>query len=464
MSAPEDVIYLVAPTGHPNFGDEFIAGAWLRTLARRRPWSRVVLDCPNPGMVGVLHAGLHPRLTVTDTLFRLAEAVHADVPEGDGHWAGAARRAEDAVLDRRILADVAPRLEAGLDLVRAASTIHALGGGWVNEIWPDKIPVLAAASAIAEQSRAARGGRDAVRLLATGMGLAPAGLYDEPMSRIWPRFDLIDVRDDDSLSIARAAVGAAPARVTRSGDDAWAVLGSGDLEDNGLGHGEGTPGSDRPIVLCLQGDLLADRDSAADDPADDSVADPAADPAGVLADAVIAALRGWEVDGRPVAGRDIAVVEAIPGVDVRVWERIAHRAPDLADGAHVVRFAELWDRGLPARAGQRWLTTRFHPHLIAAARGARGVALDVHVRGYYSVKHGSVVAAGSGWPVASLDDVAAAEPGPGMPESAVERRRAAKAGTVEAAYPLNPVVKGMTASAVKARRAGLRMVRKVRRK
>lgn len=399
MSAPEDVIYLVAPTGHPNFGDEFIAGAWLRTLARRRPWSRVVLDCPNPGMVGVLHAGLHPRLTVTDTLFRLAEAVHADVPEGDGHWAGAAR-----------------------------------------------------------------GGRDAVRLLATGMGLAPAGLYDEPMSRIWPRFDLIDVRDDDSLSIARAAVGAAPARVTRSGDDAWAVLGSGDLEDNGLGHGEGTPGSDRPIVLCLQGDLLADRDSAADDPADDSVADPAADPAGVLADAVIAALRGWEVDGRPVAGRDIAVVEAIPGVDVRVWERIAHRAPDLADGAHVVRFAELWDRGLPARAGQRWLTTRFHPHLIAAARGARGVALDVHVRGYYSVKHGSVVAAGSGWPVASLDDVAAAEPGPGMPESAVERRRAAKAGTVEAAYPLNPVVERMTASAVKARRAGLRMVRKVRRK
>lgn len=179
---------------------------------------------------------------------------------------------------------------------------------------------------------------------------------------------------------------------------------------------------------------------------------------------MIAALRGWEVDGRPVAGRDIAVVEAIPGVDVRVWERIAHRAPDLADGAHVVRFAELWDRGLPARAGQRWLTTRFHPHLIAAARGARGVALDVHVRGYYSVKHGSVVAAGSGWPVASLDDVAAAEPGPGMPESAVERRRAAKAGTVEAAYPLNPVVERMTASAVKARRAGLRMVRKVRRK
>lgn len=82
MSAHDDVIYLVAPAGHPNFGDEYIAAAWLRTLARRRPRSRVVLDCPNPGLAAVLHADLHPRLTVTDTLFRLAEAARDGIPEG----------------------------------------------------------------------------------------------------------------------------------------------------------------------------------------------------------------------------------------------------------------------------------------------------------------------------------------------------------------------------------------------
>lgn len=484
MYAHDDVIYLVAPTGHPNFGDEYIAAAWLRTLARRRPRSRVVLDCPNPGMVGVLHAGLHPRLTVTDTLFRLAEAARHGIPEGDRHWADAARRAEEAAAGHHVLGAVAPHLEAGLGLLRSASTIHALGGGWVNDIWPDKSVVLAAASAVAEQSRAARGGRGAVRLLATGMGLAPAGLYDESMHRIWPRFDLIDVRDEASESIARTAVGGdgaeasgAATRITYSGDDAWVVLASGDLEDNGLGAGEGTPGRDRPIVLCLQGDLLAGRDaeggtdesreshesdahSGAEDPVTE--ASVTEDSAAALADAVIDVLRGWEVDGRPVSGRDIAVVEAIPHVDVRVWHRIEHRAPDLAEGAYVVRFAELWDRGLPARPGQRWLTTRFHPHLIAAARGASGVALDVHVHGYYSVKHGSVVAAGSRWPVVSLDDVAVAEPGPGISDAAVERNRAAKAATVEMSYPAHPVVEGLTNAAVTVRRAGRALQERIR--
>lgn len=466
MRPHDDVIYLVAPTGHPNFGDEYIAAAWLRTLARRRPRSRVVLDCPDPGMVGVLHAGLHPRLTVTDTMFRLAEASRHGIPEGDRHWAEAARRAEESAVDHHVLGAVAPHLEAGLGLLRSASTIHALGGGWVNDIWPDKSVVLAAASAVAEQSRAARGGRGAVRLLATGMGLAPAGLYDESMHRIWPRFDLIDVRDEASESIAWAAVGgdgaeasAAATRVTYSGDDAWVVLASGDLEDNGLGAGEGTSGRERPIVLCLQGDLLAGRDAEG---GTDESHESGENPAVALADAVIELLRRWEVDGRPVSGRDVAVVEAIPHVDVRVWHRIEHRAPDLAEGAHVVRFAELWDRGLPARPGQRWLTTRFHPHLIASARGASGVALDVHVQGYYSVKHGSVTAAGSRWPVVSLDDVAVAEPGPGISDAAVERNRAAKAATVEAAYPVHPVVEELTKAAVTVRRAGRALQERIR--
>lgn len=466
--APDDVIYLIAPAGHPNFGDEYIAAAWLRRLAHRRPRSRVVLDCPNPGLVGVLHAGLHPRLTVTDTLFRLAERVRetmADAPDsadgaagagGPEYWDAVAARAEAAVAEPGILGDDASRFEPGLDLLRTASTIHALGGGWVNDIWPDKSVVLAAASAAAEDIRGARGGRDAVRLLATGMGLAPAGLYDATASRIWPRFDLLDVRDGESERIAREAVRGSPdvggreapeppTRVTCTGDDAWAVLGSGDLEENGLGHGGG-PAADRPIALCLQSDLLR-----------------GADPVGELADAVVGALRSWDVGGRPVAGRDIAVIEAIPGDDLRVWDEIARRAPDLAAGAYVVGFAELWDRGLPARAGQRWLSTRFHPHLIAAARGARGVALDAHIHSYYSVKHRSVTAAGSRWPVAGPADAAAAVPGPGMDAAAVERNIATKAATVEAAYPVTAVMAGLSAAAVKVRRMGQNLGRRARR-
>ncbi|MGI9587844.1 MAG: polysaccharide pyruvyl transferase family protein, partial [Dietzia maris] len=59
--------------------------------------------------------------------------------------------------------------------------------------------------------------------------------------------------------------------------------------------------------------------------------------------------------------------------------------------------------GLPARPGQVWLTTRFHPHLFAAARGASGVALRSG-SAYYDVKHASLLAAGSQWSSVAADD------------------------------------------------------------
>lgn len=65
-------IYLVAPAGHPNFGDEYIVSAWLRELYRRRPHAQVILDCHTPGIASILHANVHPHLTVTDTLWHLA--------------------------------------------------------------------------------------------------------------------------------------------------------------------------------------------------------------------------------------------------------------------------------------------------------------------------------------------------------------------------------------------------------
>ena len=67
-----DVLYLVGTSGHPNFGDEFIAASWLRFLARARPGAEVWLDCPHPGLASHLFDGLHPGLRTTDTLWRLA--------------------------------------------------------------------------------------------------------------------------------------------------------------------------------------------------------------------------------------------------------------------------------------------------------------------------------------------------------------------------------------------------------
>ena len=46
---PEEVVYLVAPSGFPNYGDELIAATWLAHLRRIRPRATVVLDCHTPG-------------------------------------------------------------------------------------------------------------------------------------------------------------------------------------------------------------------------------------------------------------------------------------------------------------------------------------------------------------------------------------------------------------------------------
>ena len=435
----QQLIYLVAPTGFPNFGDEYIAAAWLRTLARRRPGARVVLDCPNPGSAAVLHAGRHPNLTVTDTLFRVLERAREDAGT---EWEDVVARAEDIMRTPHELV----RFEAGIRLARAADVVHLLGGGWINDLNPEFAGVAAAASLAGCD---APGG--ALRA-ATGQGLAPGAAGTGRLGAVWRRFDVVDVRDDDSFAL----VDGLPAETNRGVDDAWVALtggaagdgpgeGPGDGAGHGPGHGTGDdpaydglghgPGDarDRPIAVCLQGDLLAD---GPDGP-------PGAD---ALADAAVATLRAWGA-----TGEGLAVIEAIPGVDRVVWDLVADRAPELARGARFVPFIELWHRGLPARAGQRWLSTRFHPHLIAAARGASGVALDVHVDGYYSVKQGSVVAAGSGWPVTGLADAPGAAPGPGMPRADVDRNRAAKEAIVDRLYPWP--TRGMRA---RARLAGIR--------
>ncbi|MBB1046927.1 polysaccharide pyruvyl transferase family protein, partial [Dietzia cercidiphylli] len=65
-------VYLVAPAGHPNHGDEQLLAGWLRHLRHRLPGTPVVVDCNTPGQAAVLHHGEHPDVLFTDTLWRLA--------------------------------------------------------------------------------------------------------------------------------------------------------------------------------------------------------------------------------------------------------------------------------------------------------------------------------------------------------------------------------------------------------
>lgn len=115
-------LYLVSMASYPNYGDELIARRWLRHLARTRPNDEVWLDCRHPGTASALFAGDHPRLRVTDAIFRAM----ADSLDGSG------REIEDIVANLGT-----PLYDSGLLRLREAQTLHLLGGGFVNAVWPE---------------------------------------------------------------------------------------------------------------------------------------------------------------------------------------------------------------------------------------------------------------------------------------------------------------------------------------
>jgi hypothetical protein len=344
-----ETLYLVGTSGHPNYGDEFIAASWLRFLARTRPDSEVWLDCPNPGLASHLFDGLHPRLRTTDTLWRLVfETTDMDPAAADAH------------VDRVVGSLGSPRYDLGLLGARRAGSVHLLGGGYLNSVWPHHARLVRAALRLREISGA--------RLAATGLGLTPAS-DEDALREALGAFDHTTVRDAPSARISRA---------DRAPDDAFLGL----PEVVGFTGAPAEEDVDDDVWVCLQADM----------------AEPGA------LDAAVEAVRA-ALASPGLTGRTVRYLEAIPGVDREAFERLADVIPE----ENFVPFTQLWQEGFPGRPGQTWLTSRFHFHLLAAACGADGTALEVS-SDYYRVKHRSLLDAGTGWSVAPAGDTATPAP------------------------------------------------------
>ena len=113
------IVYLVAPGGNPNYGDEFILRAWLRYLARVRPNADVVVDCHTPGQASVLLRAWHPRAVFVDTIWRICfQTAHLPAAE-------AIALAAEVVHDPGRM----PRIASGIELLARADIVHVVGGG-----------------------------------------------------------------------------------------------------------------------------------------------------------------------------------------------------------------------------------------------------------------------------------------------------------------------------------------------
>ncbi|MFC3244617.1 polysaccharide pyruvyl transferase family protein [Gordonia humi] len=313
-----DVVYLVTTAGFPNYGDELITQAWLRWLAVRRPLARVVVDSPRPGNAALLLRQANPRAVFVDTLWQFVHYADSENPDGvdpDAPWEWVARTASTL--------GASPRDDAGVDMLLRARTIHLVGGGYINAMWPHHMHLIPAIAAVAAKTGA--------RTVATGAGLTPAvtGAARDAMLAAAATFDVVDVRDAPTEELLGGVPG-----LSRTGDDAW-------LSPHAR-RPRSSP-SDGGVVLCAQSDL-------ADGFGWDGRTGLAA-----LAAFIEATLDAWETPGR-----DVTVVECIPGYDYTIPTMLGDRL----DGARVVPFRQVWHDGLPA--GGTWLSTRYHP---PSARG-----------------------------------------------------------------------------------------------
>jgi polysaccharide pyruvyl transferase WcaK-like protein len=384
-----EIVYLVAPSGNPNYGDEFILRAWLRYLARVRPEADVVVDCHTPGQAAVLLRAWHPRVTFVDTIWRICfETAHLPPTE-------AIAVAASVVHDPGRM----PRIVSGIELLARADTVHLVGGGYVNAVWSHHLALLAAANAAVDRS-----GGIAV---ATGQGLVPVGDPDRSslLRDLQERFSLFDVRDGPSYGAITRSGG----QQSFTGDDAWLGIG-----DEGV-YDTASEAARRSFVFCLQSDLM-----------DDFAGGQGTEG---LTNAIARLIVQWNLDGE-----DVAVVEGMPGADRIVFDRVAH----LLRGVVFVPFTDVWNRGLPARAGQTWVSTRFHPHLLAAATGASGLALSGR-SDYYPIKHQSLVEAGSRWQVSDSSELPSKPVRDGgFTAGSVEQLRRRKSTLAAQLYPSTP--------------------------
>lgn len=371
--AKRPAYYLVGATGFPNYGDELIAAGWLRYLARECPDADVWVDCHTPGNAQLLLGHLHPRVRFVDTLWRVCWEAPSEEPWEVAAFAAHAVDSPGAT----------PRYVAGLELLRNVDVVHLIGGGYINAIWPRHLGLLAAAGAVAR--------RFGARAAMTGAGLIPLVPGSAALlRRLAADFEIFDVRDTASWE----ELDGVTAR-SQSGDDVFLNLASELLD---------TRPSPEAIV-CVQSDLVEGDMSW-------------------LAEMTLGVLQEWDVRGEAVG-----YVECIPGSDRKLFDMVEPYLP----GIRFYPFAEIWRHGLPARPGQRWLSTRFHPHLVAATAGAWGLAVPVN-GDYYDTKHRSLVDLGSGWVITSEPTDASAAHQPGWPRDRIGKLSAAKADIARAIY------------------------------
>lgn len=209
------------------------------------------------------------------------------------------------------------------------------------------------------------------RIIATGLGLLPINKEDvSGLIGILSTFDFVDVRDAESYDLLRMDLSE---RLSFSGDDALLFI-------------ERSPSKyplqilkSPTIVICLQNDLF---------PGDEAASQ-------IFSPTNIKLLK--------MHGIENVVYAAAMSDDVKEpTESLREQLEEHGFNIFSLNPTQLVTNGFPVSEGGLIITSRYHPHFLAALAGFKGIALSANY--YYEIKHNSVKETGSKWPILNKDN------------------------------------------------------------
>lgn len=344
---------LIGAVGGPNFGDEAIMFAWVKTIHRWQPNASIWCDGYNIANVKLALTGKGATsIDADESLWGFVQTIDERFV-----WSPVDSYPFNA---REKLRNIAQSLRA-----KNVGIIHVIGGGYLNALWRKNYLLLTIARWLAYQIGA--------RLVATGQGLVPIKDGDVPqLKAILGQFDYVDVRDRSSWRLIRDLGG----RASRSGDDALLFFDVGGLPIVRTANPE--------LIICLQNDLF--------------------DGLGASNQLLNAEVCHY-IKSNGI--KRIAFIEAMAGdfisptvhqTELLLKHGISWRSID--------RHQLLID-GLPFHKCSIVITSRYHPHFFFALTGMRGCA--VASNSYYMVKHCSVRRYGSNWPIHDTPNIRSLE-------------------------------------------------------
>ncbi|OHV75796.1 polysaccharide pyruvyl transferase family protein [Rhizobium sp. LCM 4573] len=342
---------LIGALGGPNFGDEAIFSAWVRTIRERDPAAEIFCDGYGLQNLTQYAKGVATVLRHEESLWMLSASMGAGDAE-KSIWA----HIESELKREDVAGDLADRLKA-LEGFRP-DAIHIIGGGYFNELWPANYAILFFARMLAWKTGA--------RLFASGLGLTPVNSRNLGGLRgLLSTFDHVDVRDTESHELF---AGLDEGRFSCSGDDALLHLRDGDISYPLRLLDEPT------LTICIQNDLFPG-DTAA---------------SGILSDDLLRILEARGIRKIVYAIAMQGDVEGPPAGQIESLNAAGFTTETIPPFS-------LLEKGFPVSSDGLVITSRYHPHFFCALSGIKGVALTSIP--YYDTKHRAVREMGSNWPV-----------------------------------------------------------------